>query len=84
LLALRLGGDGIMAQLKVVAICVTAPAGLAVAAVVLSLAGSFGAVSDATAFGKAALFIRESCKSDAIRPALPTSLGLAMLRHLRS
>jgi len=73
-----------MARLKVVAVSVAVPAGLAVAALIVVLAGGFGAASSESATRQAALLIRASCKNADLRPVLPTSLGLAVLRHLRS
>lgn len=73
-----------MARLKVMAICMAVPAGMAAASVILVLTGGFDTANEETAVSKAARLIQASCKSDAIRPQLPTSLGLAVLRHLRS
>jgi hypothetical protein len=73
-----------MARLKVVAVSVAVPAGLAVATLFVILAGGFDAAGDETAVSKAALLIRASCKNVDLKPQLPTSLGLAVLRHLRS
>lgn len=71
-----------MARLKRVAVSVAVPAGLA--ALLILFADGFGAAGNETAVGKAALLIRASCPTVDLKPQLPTSLGLAVLRHLRS
>lgn len=73
-----------MARLKVMAICMAVPVGVAATSFILIFLGSFDIAHEETAVGKAARLIQASCKSDALRPQLPTSLGLALLRHLRS